>query len=51
MGFRTVTAAVAFAAICAAPACLASPDSGTKAASNADTAFTASVDSPARSPP
>ena len=50
MGFRAVTLAVAIAAICAAPACLASPDCGTKAVGNADTALVASVESPARSP-
>ncbi len=48
MGFRAVTTAIAFAALCAAPACLASPGSG--AAVNADAALAASVDSPARSP-
>ena len=50
MGFRVVTLAIAFAAICAAPACLASPRSGTKAGDNADTALAAAVASPARSP-
>jgi len=50
MGFRAVTLAIVFAAICAAPACLASPDSKTKAASNADAALTAAVESPTRSP-
>jgi len=48
MGFRAVTTAIAFAALCAAPACLASPGSG--APSNADAALAASVDSSARSP-
>jgi len=48
MGFRAVTTAIAFAAICAAPACLASPGSG--AAGSVDAALAASVDSSARSP-
>ena len=50
MGFRAVTTAIAFAALCAAPACLASPGSGTKAASSVDAALAASVESPTRSP-
>jgi len=48
MGFRAVTTAIAFVALCAAPACLASPGSG--AAGGVDAALAASVESPARSP-
>jgi len=48
MGFRAVTTAIAFAALCAAPACLASPGSG--AAGSVDAALAASVDSSVRSP-
>jgi len=50
MGFRGVTTAIAFAAICAAPACMASPGSGSKAAGSVDAALAASVESPTRSP-
>ena len=50
MGFRAVTTAIAFAALCAAPACMASPGSGTKAAGSVDAVLAASVDSSARSP-
>ena len=50
MGFRAVTTAIAFAAICATPACAASPGNGTKPAGSVDAALAASVESPARSP-
>jgi len=50
MGFRAVTLAISIAAICAASASLASPDSGAKTAGHGDIALTAAVESPARSP-
>ena len=49
MGFRAITLAIALAAGCAAPACLASPHGGAETA-RADTALAAAVASPARSP-
>jgi predicted methyltransferase len=50
MAFRAVAIGISIAALCAASACLASPDSGGETAGNADTALTAAVASPTRSP-
>ncbi|MFL6690186.1 MAG: class I SAM-dependent methyltransferase [Alphaproteobacteria bacterium] len=50
MGFRAVTLAISIAAVCAAPACPASPHTGANTARGADMALNAAVGSAVRSP-
>ncbi|HSC18785.1 MAG TPA: hypothetical protein VLC74_07710 [Rhizomicrobium sp.] len=50
MGFRTAILAISITAACAASACLASPSSTAITPGNGDTALTAAVASPVRSP-
>lgn len=50
MGLRAVALAISITTICAASACLASPNSAAKSSPSSDMALTAAVASPMRSP-